>query len=180
MSRIHKTGYISSIIWIYMHILNISNWFCYLVILGKLHIGRKDVTLTVYDCSSKEEHLGIRSFAYQDTDVCILCYSVADRNSFENVKSKWSEEIRSLMGHKLPIVLVATQTDLRNSISLDDDIPISMDEGQKLANEIQANIFLECTSKCPDLVLKVFESAAKEGLKYRRKSNSFLKKLFSR
>ena len=84
------------------------------------------------------------------------------------------------MGHKLPIVLVATQTDLRNSISLDDDVPVSMDEGQKLANEIQANIFLECTSKSSDLVLKVFESAAKEGLKYRRKSNSFLRKLFGR
>ena len=82
---------------------------------GKVHVGRKDVTLTVYDCSSEDEHLGIRSFAYQDTDVCILCYSVADRDSFENIRSKWSEEIRNLVGQKVPIVLVATQTDLRNN-----------------------------------------------------------------
>ena len=147
---------------------------------GKVHVGRKDVTLRVYDCSSEDEHLGIRSFAYQDTDVCILCYSVADRNSFENIRSKWSEEIRNLVGQKIPIVLVATQTDLRNTISLDEDIPVSIDEGEELANEIQACDFVECTSRCQEHVLNVFETAAREGLKYHRRSNSFLKRLFGR
>ena len=51
---------------------------------------------------------------YQDTDVFIVCFSVASPASFQNVSLKWFEEI-SLYSPNTPIVLVGTKMDLRNN-----------------------------------------------------------------
>ena len=56
---------------------------------------------------------GLRTLCYADTDIVLILYSIADRNSFDNVLEEWYPEIsREASGS--PIVLAATKKDVRN------------------------------------------------------------------
>ncbi|KAL7024847.1 hypothetical protein ACKWTF_013217 [Chironomus riparius] len=48
----------------------------------------------------------LRSFAYYNVTALILCYSVVDKNSFENISHYWINEIQKDLGSLVPIVLV--------------------------------------------------------------------------
>ena len=45
-------------------------------------------------------------------DVCLVCFSVTDTVSLENVESKWIPEV-NFHWSKAPIILVGTKSDLR-------------------------------------------------------------------
>jgi len=62
----------------------------------------------------QETYDRLRTLSYYDTDVFVLCFSVADQDSFDNIKTKWIPEIRQYKPHT-PFILVGTQCDLRDS-----------------------------------------------------------------
>ncbi|XP_069117253.1 uncharacterized protein [Argopecten irradians] len=138
----------------------------------------QEFTVSVFDCSSKPDHASIRLFAYKDSDVFVLCYSVMDRDSFYHIKSKWLPEITSIMGKRVKLVLVATQTDLRDSIDLDQDIPVSKTEGHDLADDIGAFSFIECSSSDQDCVHCIFEDVVQCSLKQKKKKHSIVQRIF--
>ena len=47
-------------------------------------------------------------------DVFIICFSVADSNSFDNVLEKWHPEVNHYCP-RVPIVLVGTKVDVREA-----------------------------------------------------------------
>ena len=57
---------------------------------------------------------------YPNTDVFLLCFSVVSPSSFLNIREKWIPEIKKSRekGQKkhVPIILVGTQSDLRNDL----------------------------------------------------------------
>ncbi len=55
----------------------------------------------------------LRPLSYPQTDVFLICYSVINPVSFDNVRAKWSPEIKS-NNPETPIVLVGTKLDLLN------------------------------------------------------------------
>ena len=65
-----------------------------------------------------------------------------NRTSFDNILSKWIPELQP-DGHLVPIVLVATKKDLRGGRG---DF-VTTEEGEGLARNINANMFLECSAK---------------------------------
>ena len=54
----------------------------------------------------QEDFERLRSFAYDNVTALILCYSVADRTSFDNISDYWIPEIQKDHGSSVPIVLV--------------------------------------------------------------------------
>ncbi|XP_033734168.1 rho-related protein racD-like [Pecten maximus] len=145
---------------------------------GTSKYSNQEFTISVFDCSSKPDHASIRLFAYKDTDVFVMCYSVMDRDSFDHVKSKWLPEVTNVMGKRVKLVLVATQTDLRESIDLDQDIPVSKAEGHDLAEEIGAFSFIECSSSHLDYVQSIFEDVVQCSLKQKKKKHSIVQRIF--
>jgi Rho family, other len=118
-----------------------------------------------------------------DTDLIMLCFSVENRKSFENIGSKWIEEIKTkLMDVK--IVLVALKCDLREQENADDaeatpatgpdgrpiekEPPISYDEGLEVARHIQAVRYLECSAIHNRGVNEAFTEAARVALRVRK------------
>lgn len=85
------------------------------------------------------------------TDVFLVCFSVASPSSFENVVSKWYPEIKHHCPDA-PMILVGTKIDLRedketlNVLSEQGLSPIKREQGQKLANKIRAVKYLECSA----------------------------------
>lgn len=133
-------------------------------------------TLNVLDNSGQHDYENIRSNSYKDTDVLVLCYSVVDPESFESVSDFWVPELNNSHRHRKPIILVATQTDLRT----DNDDHITTEEGEMLAKEIGADCFTECSSVELGSVAKVFEHVVTSGLKHKRRRHGLVHRIFGK
>ena len=80
---------------------------------GRRMYKGKEIELTIYDTAGHDDLASIRPIAYANTDCFIICYSVNDRNSFHNAKTKWLGEVKSC-AQTAPCILVGTKTDLRS------------------------------------------------------------------
>ncbi|XP_048736493.1 rho-related protein racL-like [Ostrea edulis] len=138
-------------------------------IAGTTNVEGKDVPISLFDCSSETEHSAIREFAYKDSNVFILCYSVVDRTSLVNIRDKWIPEIRKFLGKKFKLLVVGTQTDIRDSVCLDQDPPINKTEGADFARQIGADYFMECSSTSPSTFCDIFKHVAMIGKKTKRR-----------
>jgi len=71
----------------------------------------------------------------------------------------------------VPLLLICTKTDLRNDantmslMAAQGTTPITSLEGEKVAKEIGAKRYLECSAKDGWGVREVFDAAVREGLK---------------
>ena len=143
---------------------------------GCLDVDGQKHSLNVVDNSGQHDYENIRSAAYKDSEVLVLCYSVVDPESFESISDFWVPELNSCHRHRKPIILVATQTDLKT----DNGDSITTEEGEMLAKEIGAECFLECSSVDIDSVTNVFEHTVSAGLRYRKKKHGFVHRIFGK
>lgn len=100
-----------------------------------------------------------------------MCYSATDRKSFNNIKDIWIPEIENFLGHKFPVVLVATHADRRNSINFDEDVPVSKTEGLELARQIQADAFVDSCALNKNCGHEVFQHVLVSALKHKKRKN---------
>lgn len=80
---------------------------------GTITCDGVQVNLTLWDTAGQEDYERLRPLSYPGTDVFLLCFSVDNRPSFNNIATKWQPEVRHHCP-KSPYILVATKTDLRN------------------------------------------------------------------
>ncbi|EXJ71536.1 GTP-binding protein RHO3 [Cladophialophora psammophila CBS 110553] len=127
--------------------------------------------LSLWDTAGQEEFDRLRSLSYDDTQAIMLCFSVDNRGSLENVFTKWIAEINEhCPGVK--IVLCALKCDLREEHEKDDDdengVPprpmIQYNEGLEVARRIGALRYLECSAMRNRGVNEAFTEAARVAL----------------
>ena len=58
----------------------------------------------VFDTAGQEEYDKLRPMAYTDTDVFIVCFSMVDKDSLENILNKWAPEVNSFF--IMPLLLI--------------------------------------------------------------------------
>ena len=76
-------------------------------------VNDQTVELSLWDTAGQEEFDRIRLLSYADTHVYLLCFSVENRDSFENIREKWLEEVTDHSPYA-KIALVALKCDLRD------------------------------------------------------------------
>ena len=81
-----------------------------------VRIGEDPYTLGLFDTAGQEDYDNLRHLCYPNTDVFLMCFSTVNPNSLANIKEKWAVEVRKY--YNAPIVLVGTQTDLRDNQSI--------------------------------------------------------------
>ena len=140
----------------------------------------KPIELVLWDTAGQEDYDSIRPLSYPDTDVILLCYSMDIRESFDNISTKWHTELKWYCP-KVPVILTGLKKDLRAEALRQSDIEnannfVSFDEGKKMAEQIGAADFLECSSLKGEGVDDVFESAIRATLKSRKKLKYRLRK----
>ncbi|XP_050405346.1 uncharacterized protein LOC126821081 [Patella vulgata] len=129
-----------------------------------LTVGDQSLVLGLFDTAGQEEFDRLRVLAYPDTDVFVVCFSVMNPTSFENVKEKWIPEVRHHTPG-VPIVLVGTKSDLRHSypeikqLEAEKRSPVKFQQGLELASEIGAHSYVECSALTQDGLKDVFETA---------------------
>ena len=128
---------------------------------AKVKVNNTEYSILLWDTAGQEELENIRTLSYANTDIFLLCFSVVDRTSFENVKNKWYEEVK--VHSKEPVILlVGTKTDLRENGSKEQ---VSFDEGVMMAKKIQAFEYVECSALKNEGVKEVFDKAILKSIK---------------
>ncbi|XDV16202.1 hypothetical protein PO909_016021 [Leuciscus waleckii] len=107
--------------------------------------------LEVSDTSGLEEYDRLRPLSYPQTDVFLICFSLVDQDSFENIRAKWFPEVRHHCPNT-PIILVGTKLDLRDEKDTTEELkekkqtPITYQQGLAMAKETGAVKYLECSA----------------------------------
>lgn len=133
------------------------------------------ISLGLWDTAGNDTFRGIRPMSYQQADVVLLCYSVANHTSFASVRHKWICEVREHLPH-VPVLVVATQTDQREMGPYRAHC-LSSAEGKRLAQDIRAKGYLECSAISNRGVQQVFECAVRTAINKARKRER--RRLFS-
>ena len=129
-------------------------------------VDGRDINLGLVDTAGQEDYEGLRPLSYPQTDVFLVCYSVVQPSSFENVKNKWISEIRQHCP-EVPIILVGMKIDLRDDrdtvekLKEQDSSPITYEMGFKLARDLRFKKFMECSALTQKGLNNVFEAASR-------------------
>ncbi|KAK7026291.1 P-loop containing nucleoside triphosphate hydrolase protein [Favolaschia claudopus] len=109
-----------------------------------------------------------------DADVFIVCFSVVDRASFASVRDRYIREARHFCA-AVPCVVVGTKIDMREAAgrggggdaneSVDEGLVI-MAQGERMAWEVGAEAYAECSARTREGVLDVFDKAASAAVEY--------------
>lgn len=127
-------------------------------------VDGKPITLGLWDTAGQEDYDRLRPLSYPGTSVFLIAFSVVSPSSFENVRTKWVPEITH-HAPDTPIVLVGTKIDLRDNAETIDKLrerhqaPITYQQGIKLAEEIDAVKYLECSALTQKGLKNVFDEA---------------------
>jgi len=120
----------------------------------------RTVTLRLWDTAGQEEWDRLRPLSYPQTNIVLLCFSVASRTTFDSISSKWAPEIRHYLP-STPTILVGLKKDIR-----DDETdhpaeydPVKKEDGQDLAKKIGATVYMEASAKKAEGVSEIFEKA---------------------
>lgn len=125
----------------------------------------------------QEEFGHLRSLCYAHVDVFILCFSLANPVSFQNIASKWIPQIRA--GNRTsPIILVGTQSDLCQNVDILIHLaqrgtkPVAHSQARRLARRIRAGDYLECSALTQHNLKDVFDSAVSAAIKHKELGKS--------
>lgn len=127
-------------------------------------IGDEPYTLGLFDTAGQEDYDRLRPLSYPSTDVFLVCFSVISPPSFENVKEKWFPEVHHHCPG-VPCLIVGTQIDLRDDKVIIEKLqrqrlrPITQEQGHRLARELRAVKYVECSALTQRGLKTVFDEA---------------------
>lgn len=132
-------------------------------------VDGRSVELALWDTAGQEDYERLRPLAYAKSNVILIGFSVDNPDSFENVRHKWVDEARERCPD-VPIILVGLKKDLReNPLAIEEMRKktwkfITPKEGENMAHQCGARIYMECSSLTGEGVDDVFEAATRAAL----------------
>jgi Ras-related C3 botulinum toxin substrate 1 len=127
-------------------------------------VDGKPINLGLWDTAGQEDYDRLRPLSYPQTDVFLVGFSLISPASYENVRAKWVPEIQH-HNPNTPMILVGTKLDIRDDKETIDRLaekklaPISYEQGQQLAKEINAVTYVECSALTQKGLKDVFDEA---------------------
>lgn len=137
-------------------------------------VDKHHVEFVIWDTSGSPAYDSVRSLAYNEADVFLICYKISDPISLYNVKHKWMPEIRQ---HRLdaPVILCGCQADTRSDpevialLCKTGRTPVSSEQALAICCEVGAANYVETSADCPlglgGEIVEAFELCALAALK---------------
>ncbi|KAH9489787.1 GTP-binding protein Rho1 [Bulinus truncatus] len=122
----------------------------------------KKVKLFIYDTGGQETFKHLRKLNYPKSDAVIICFSVENEDSLQNVKKNWVPEMQKLCPG-IPMLLVGNKVDLRQESQSKSSF-IGQGKGNSFAKKNNMAGYIECSSKTGDKVKEVFDRIAQIAL----------------
>ena len=126
-----------------------------------------------------ENYDRLRPLSYPDSHVILVCFSVKNPDSLENVKERWIDEVLHFC-KGLPYILVGCKKDLRDDAKTIEELAqnkqriVSPEEGNAMAQTIGAYKYMECSARCGEGIKEVFEDAARAAIISKERKRSCL------
>ena len=86
------------------------------IVMSEVAAEDKKVRLSVWDTAGSADYARLRPLSYPETNVFLVCFSIASQQTLDDIRNIWVPEIRQSTAHK-PIVLVGMKADLREVVS---------------------------------------------------------------
>lgn len=102
-------------------------------VLVEVKVDDSPVKVELADTAGQDFLDPLRRLCYPDTDVFLLCFSVIKPDTFVAVREKWAPIFRKT--HK-PIILIGTQSDLRNDSTVISQLLVRQINHQKQSNHL--------------------------------------------
>lgn len=140
-------------------------------------VDGRPVNLGLWDTAGQEDYDRLRPLSYPQTDVFLLAFSILSPNSFQNVKTKWWPEIAH-HSPDTPIILVGTKCDLRKDPHMVQQLKlkgmqvVKSAEAEKMALEIGAVKYCECSALTQEGLKEVFDNAIKAAFEDQQSKSS--------
>jgi Ras-related C3 botulinum toxin substrate 1 len=140
-------------------------------------VSGRTINLGLWDTAGQEDYDRLRPLSYPGTSVFLICFSVENPASYDNVKQKWYPEV-SQHCPNVPIILVGTKCDLRNDPAVIQKLNAKNQkmktpaDGEELRRVIKAIKYLECSAKTQEGVKAVFDDCIRAVLFARPKKSS--------
>ncbi|KAL4783427.1 hypothetical protein BJX76DRAFT_357983 [Aspergillus varians] len=136
----------------------------------KVHItaAGKQHTLHLWDTTYEQGYTRMCPTWYAQTDVFLLCFSIASPNSFDDILEKWLPGVRHTRP-QVPCVIVGTKVDLREDPGTKDELarvgmsPVGYKDGVRMA-EAHGLWYVECSARTRENLDAVFDLAVTTGL----------------
>jgi small GTP-binding protein len=113
-------------------------------------------SIHLFDTAGQSDYDHLRPLGYVKTDVFLVCFSLRDPVSCENVIAKWLPELE-MHAPGIPRVLVGTKLDLKEELKGRGCVTTCV--GESTAHKIGAIKYHECSSLTQHGLKEVFDSA---------------------
>eukprot|EP01083_Nonionella_stella_P038748 105343_1 len=114
--------------------------------------------LSLWDTAAEDAYDRLRPLSYPSTNVVLLCFAVNNRDSFQNIATKWFPEI-SFHCPNASYVLIGLKSDLRNDTSMSEDVFVSTEEANALRRDINAYLYMETSALTTTNLKSTFDEA---------------------
>ncbi|MHA2182500.1 MAG: Rab family GTPase [Promethearchaeota archaeon] len=100
-----------------------------------------------------------RKLFFEGCHGCLLVYDISRSSTFNDIKSKWFEDFKNFARPDGVYILIGNKNDLKESRA------VSLEEGNELAQKLEANDFFETSAKYGENVQDAFKKLAVKVLK---------------
>ncbi|EKE37951.1 hypothetical protein ENUP19_0158G0030 [Entamoeba nuttalli] len=144
-------------------------------------VDNKKINLGLWDTAGQEEYNSLRPLSYPQTDIFLLCFSVVYHASYINVRDKWVREVRQHCP-TAKLMVIGTKIDLRDdpkevkNLQDNGEVPYTKEDGDKLAQDLNAYCYMECSALKRVGLKQIFEQAVRYTLKDRNEKDGDITK----
>ncbi|KAF9017523.1 ras-domain-containing protein [Hymenopellis radicata] len=128
---------------------------------AEIRLDEKPIQLALWDTAGQEEYERLRPMSYSKSHVILIAFAIDTPDSLENVETKWIEEVRSICGPTIPVILVGCKADLRTGAAGN---WVTQEQGERMAQTIGARAYKECSALKIEGVDEVFETATRASM----------------
>ena len=76
---------------------------------------KKTLVLDIWDTAGQEKFKSLAKFFYKDASIVILVYDITCKESFENLKNYWYQQIKENSDHEIVLGIAGNKSDLYES-----------------------------------------------------------------
>ena len=121
----------------------------------ELIIDNKKIQLDIWDTAGQEEYRSLGKHFYKDSYIVLLIYNIAKRESFDNLKNIWYEDLLKYGEEYKVLAVVGNKCDLYEQEAVPEE------EARRFADEKNA-LFMNVSAKNGDNIDLLFESCLKK------------------
>ena len=132
-----------------------------------LSLGDTLFSMSLWDTAGADDYRRLRPLSYPQTDLFVICFSIATPSQLERVKTAWVPEIAPYAAFpNCKTILVGTMRDLRNDPTTVEMLaakgmkPVTEAEGIALAKELDMDAYVETSALTGSGVKTCFRTAA--------------------